>query len=301
VLLILCAAACAAVAAPSALAYGWPLKPFDRQHAVRGYFDDPRISGETDGGLSEAFHFGIDISAPDYTPVYSVAAGRAFVRGNTLRVRFSVGGVTREFSYWHVYPSVYSGDRIRLHQLVGHTVPGYLHVHFSESIGHVYVNPLRAGALRPYSDTTKPVVAAVSFVSGDRGTAENPKTVAGAVDLTTTAYDVPPVAPPAPWSVVRLAPALIRWRILGLGGNAVTQWRTAVDFRWSLLPQPLFNLIYAPGTKQNKANRPGNYVFYLAHGWDSTTLPNGAYGLAVEALDTRGNRGSALAPFVIAN
>jgi len=39
--------------------YPWPLEPFDRPHPVRGYFNDPRISGS-----SRAFHFGIDIAAP---------------------------------------------------------------------------------------------------------------------------------------------------------------------------------------------------------------------------------------------
>src|SRR5512133_1767736 len=39
-------------------AYGWPVKPFDRQHPVRANLDDPRIGHE--GGTS--FHFGIDIS-----------------------------------------------------------------------------------------------------------------------------------------------------------------------------------------------------------------------------------------------
>jgi len=50
--------------------YPWPLKPFDRSHPVRGYFNDPRISG-----TSRAFHFGIDISAPNGTPVYAVRRG----------------------------------------------------------------------------------------------------------------------------------------------------------------------------------------------------------------------------------
>ena len=42
---------------------GWPLKPFDRAHPVRGMFNDPRIAGS-----SRSFHFGIDISAPNGTP-----------------------------------------------------------------------------------------------------------------------------------------------------------------------------------------------------------------------------------------
>jgi hypothetical protein len=47
--------------------YSWPLQPFDRAHPVRAFFNDPRISGAT-----KAFHFGVDISAPNGTPVYAV-------------------------------------------------------------------------------------------------------------------------------------------------------------------------------------------------------------------------------------
>ena len=56
--------------------YPWPVKPFDRQHPVRGNFGDPRTlfntppttDGALTGGGSFQFHFGVDISAPDGTP-----------------------------------------------------------------------------------------------------------------------------------------------------------------------------------------------------------------------------------------
>src|SRR5436305_11823989 len=38
-------------------AYGWPVKPFERQHPLRAFLNDPRIGAR--GG--RAFHFGIDI------------------------------------------------------------------------------------------------------------------------------------------------------------------------------------------------------------------------------------------------
>ena len=94
---------------------------------------------------------------------------------------------------------------------------------------------------------------------------------------------------------------LIRWRILRASGRPATRWRTAIDFRYSLLPNPLFNLIYAPGTRQNRANRPGRYLFYLREGWSSERLPNGAYRLRVGAWDTRGNSAFGTLPFTVAN
>jgi hypothetical protein len=43
-LIVVAAGAFASVAAPgTAAAYGWPIKPFDQQHPVRGFFGDPRI------------------------------------------------------------------------------------------------------------------------------------------------------------------------------------------------------------------------------------------------------------------
>src|SRR5215211_7553364 len=67
------AAALTAAAPATAGSYGWPVRPFDRQHPVRGFFGDPRIAGEDLAHGS--FHFGIDISAPDGTPVYATVSG----------------------------------------------------------------------------------------------------------------------------------------------------------------------------------------------------------------------------------
>ena len=41
------------------MSYGWPVKPFDEQHPVRGFFCDPRIGAKG----SKALHFGVDVSA----------------------------------------------------------------------------------------------------------------------------------------------------------------------------------------------------------------------------------------------
>ena len=57
VLAALCALSCAWSAEASAR-YGWPVRPFDRQHPVRGFFGDPRIEGRV-----RQFHFGVDVSA----------------------------------------------------------------------------------------------------------------------------------------------------------------------------------------------------------------------------------------------
>src|SRR6476659_5780038 len=53
--------------------YARPIKPFRQQHPVRGFFGDPRIAND---GESRQLHFGIDISAPNGTPVYATLSGQ---------------------------------------------------------------------------------------------------------------------------------------------------------------------------------------------------------------------------------
>ena len=73
-------------------AYGWPVKPFGKMHAIRGAFDDPRYHLGSEGALS-AFHFGVDIAVRDGAPVYSVAPGYVRRRGAdvTVDVRAAAG------------------------------------------------------------------------------------------------------------------------------------------------------------------------------------------------------------------
>ena len=59
------------------MSYGWPVEPFDKQHAVRGFFCDPRNPDPA----HESFHFGVDVSAPDGTPVFAVEAGTVHSEG----------------------------------------------------------------------------------------------------------------------------------------------------------------------------------------------------------------------------
>jgi murein DD-endopeptidase MepM/ murein hydrolase activator NlpD len=285
-------AALALLVPAAASAYSWPLRPFYQQHAIRGYFNDPRLSGEETG-----FHFGVDISADDGTPLYAIEGGRARVHGMTVSVFPKRGG--HLLSYWHVLPAVRSNQRVRQHQLIGHIAVGAGHVHLAEYKDGTYVNPLRLGGLAPYIDDTVPQIPRATFYSsGNPISGEN---VPGIVDLTTEAYDPSPLPlPPTEWAQAWLSPAFIRWRIVQ-GQNTVRQWETAVDFRTWLLPFSLFSYVYAPATYQNRPNRPGRYEYYLAHELDTRLFPNGLYVLQVDALDAQENLGQAAFGFSIRN
>ena len=273
--------------------YSWPVKPFDRMHPVRGYFNDPRISGS-----SRAFHFGIDISAKDGAPVYAVEAGAVhFEGGRSLSVVSEES--RRTFGYWHVIPAVKHRQRVKRHQLLGRVEPPWAHVHFAESSRRTgYRNPLRPGALSPWVDSTSPRIAGILFLRG--GKELSPLEVSGAVDVVVEAWDRPPLPVPPPWADMPVTPALLRWRVLR-GRTVVRPWHAPVDFRRGLLPASLFPVVYAPGTRQNKPNRPGRYRFYVAHSWDTRRLRNALYRIEVSASDVSGNRAMASLPFTVAN
>jgi len=259
------AAGVVALCAPSfARGYGWPIKPFDRQHAVRGAFDDPRFG--------RYFHFGVDISAPDGTGVYAVASGTVFRYSDAIAVRQPSG---HEFSYWHVQATVPEHSFVRTGTKIGVIRFGFGHVHFAEFDGRTYVNPLRRGGLSPFRDTTVPVVGPIVVRQED-----------GMVEATVQAYDRPPIRPPAPWQGAIWTPELVRWRLVK-DGVAVVPWTTAVDSR-TFHAANEYTSVFAPGTRQNRPGHPGHYVFWLTHG---ISVTDGTYDLEVRASDTRGNTG----------
>jgi hypothetical protein len=270
--------------------YSWPLQPFDWAHPVRAFFNDPRISGAT-----KAFHFGVDISAPNGTPVYAVAAGQVHLE-DARAVSVAAGDVN--FGYWHVVPVVRHREVVARHQLLGHVESPWLHVHFAERRVGVYRNPLRRAGLTPWTDTTRPTISSVGFLRN--GHVVPPAAVAGAVDVVAEAHDTPPIVVPAPWHGLPVTPALLRWRVLR-HGTVVRRWHAPVDFRTALVPKERFDAIYAPGTRQNHAGKPGVYRFYLAHTWSTGRLPNDDYAIEVEASDLAGNVAAFRLPFTLAN
>jgi peptidase M23-like protein len=269
---------------PSGDAHPWPIKPFDRQHPVRGVFGDPRIGG----GGGKSFHFGVDVSALDGTAVYAVRGGRVSIDGENITV-IEVEG-EREHGYWHVVPAVRDGSRVRRGALLGHISDSWGHVHLAERRGDAYWNPLRNGALTPYEDYGAPVVSRIV-------TSGKPDALTGDVDLVVEAFDHPPLSAPQPaWHGMPVAPALVRWRLVR-NARQVVPWRVVFDFRKSFVPRiggrppsdVNFDELYAPGTRQNHPNEPGLYRIWLARRFDTTAFADGDYRLDVEAADIRGN------------
>jgi peptidase M23-like protein len=254
-------------------AYDWPVRPFERAHPVRGGLNDPR------GGRS--FHFGVDITARDGTPVYAVAPGRARVRGNAV----TVDSGCRSFAYWHVVPLVQSGRWVRRHQRLGRVQRPYAHVHFAEHDGRGYVDPTRPGraGLRPYWDRTRPVIERVARTSGG--------------GLFVQTHDLPAIRSPRPWRRFRVTPARIGWRLITAGGREVR------PFRWAYLghrklADRRYASVFAPGTRENRPGRPGVYRFWLTR---RLAVPAGRYLVRVTVLDRHGNTSRRSVRIVVGN
>lgn len=288
----------AAVLAPSAAAYPWPIKPFDVQHAVRGAFDDPRsLRGSIDPTIDNplSFHDGVDIQAPDGTPVYAIEAGR--ISHPTPSAIAVVG--TRIFGYWHIVPVAWG--YVRRGQLLGYVRPGAGHVHLSEKLNGSYVNPLRSGGLSPYVDDTPPVVRSLVFYRCGTAAEIDAHAVDGCVDVAVDAYDPPALAPHAPWAGAILSPTRITWSgLFGFGSWRPLEFRAqTVDF--TRFSYGSLREVYAPGTRQNQPNWPGDYRYRLARNVDTTMLENGSHTIWVTATDVRGNSDTAGLDFTVAN
>jgi len=299
-------------------AYGWPVKPFDRPHPVRGGFGDPRtlFAGAPtqrtllSGNGSFQFHNGVDISAPDGTAVYPVESGTV----ETVMAQWI--GVTgdngRSFRYWHITPTVHLGQHVDADVTVlGRIIRGCGHVHLSEFDGGIAVNPLASGHLSPYSDKTEPVVESISFRSTSTGDVLMPEFVAGRVELIAGAHDMPNLPVPGAWHGLPIAPALVTWRIQKADtGKVVVPTHVAVDFRRQLPADPDMWRVYARGSYQNMSvfgkhysyMQPGVYLFRLTpRGFDTHTLRHAVYDLIVTVADIRGNQTTSSLRFTVDN
>jgi len=289
--------------AAGAAAYPWPLKPFDKQHPIRGFFGDPRtvylngiLAGGFEGPGSFAFHQGIDIAAPDGTPVYAVANGTAHYLGaSTLNV---VTGRNVTFQYFHVIGVVGEGQHVVVRKTVlGYVEPPFGHVHLTEIDATHVVNPLQQGHLAPYRDKTAPTVRSV-IVRDATGAVQAPLGLCGRVELDVDAFDAQPLPVPGSFRGMPVAPAFVSWELTRLRGGAVAPWHAVADFRTTLPENGSFWSVYAHGTYQNAPrfgpeqydSMPGRYLFLLSPNFDTTSLANGVYVISIVAEDVRGNR-----------
>jgi hypothetical protein len=298
--------------------YGWPVKPFDRQHPVRGSFGDPRSifgGAPTRRGLMTSrcacsYHQGIDISAPDGTPVYPVVSGVVrIVTPDWIEVD-SGGG--QAFQYWHILAAVRVGDRVEARRdVVGHILPASKHVHLTELQDRRAVNPLAPGHIGPYTDTTTPRVDEIAFRSRDTAPDLLPEYVHGSVEIVAAASDSPAMRVPDLWNGLPVSPARLTFHISSVPQDiTVVSETTAIDVSRTLPATSDMWHTYARGTHMNMVQmgahrywyQPGIYLFKLtAQPFDTHRLKDGVYRVTVTASDTAGNHSSASQIFQVHN
>jgi hypothetical protein len=323
---------------------GWPLRPLHRQHPIRGSFLDPRGREYGRGG----YHFGIDISVDDARPdpraprglshvVYAVESGEA---SDVLAApRHHLCGARRvsvgHFDYWHVSPTVVPGQHVEAGEPIGWSCRGEWHVHLAEwtRVGdrRIWVDPLhRGGKVAPYTDTARPVVAALRFF-GPRSArrvpfgvgpfaasaALTPTRLHGLVELRAEIGD-----PQSHWGFIARHP---RWKTLAHPYRVSVTIRSRrtrrvvlgrLSFESDQLPRTPYLVHYAPGTVENEpiaqcaaersASCAGSYWFrpfsrFQRELWDTRSVRNGAYVVTVNAWDIEGNEGSSSVRVVVAN
>jgi len=295
-------------------AYHWPIKPFDRQHPIRGAFGDPRTvnvdqpfgwTGPSEIG-AHSFHNGIDIVGSPGTPVYPVVSGWVVrAKQDEIVVRTDDG---RSFQYYHLSRArAAHGGRF---VVVDRTILGWIrvrygHVHLAEIDHGVIQNPLAPGHLEPYRDRTRPVAGELYVDDGPLPSALDGRAV-GPQDKLAVAADDPQAMPvTGPWAGLPQVPALVEWRLFH--GQTHTAWTVAVDFRETEPIPRDFWQVYGPGTYQNSPafahhlylGTPGRFLFRL-HLHLNRRRP-GLYHLVVRVADVRGNQSTAVWPLLIAS
>lgn len=301
----------------SGQSFGYPVKPFNEEHPIRGNFGDPRMqfSGPPTldtvlhGSGKFLFHQGVDISAPNDTAVYPVVDGTVTVV-DLAKEWVRVDSGRREFEYWHIRPLVRVGQAVQAQQTVlGHITRPAHHVHLTEYENGRVVNPLAPGGLAPYHDSTKPAVRSIALRPTDTGPALLPTFVRGSVEIVVDAADMPTMPVPGAWHGMPTTPALISWSIKRAGGRTVVPERIGVDFRTTVPGTAAFWHVYARGTYQNMTVfgrhysylQRGDYLFKLASQFDTRSLRDGVYDLFVTARDIRGNTDSQSLRFTVHN
>jgi hypothetical protein len=321
--------------------HGWPVRPHDEQHPVRGSFLDPR----PDRQLGGTFHYGVDVAVRDDRPdpdapprrthrVYAIEGGRV-----TAASKPGVRGLVdiAHFRYEHVDARVHVGESVEAGQFVGWTCDGTWHVHLGERAPGAggalkWVNPLRRGGkVRPYVDHATPEVSDIRYYTpavpawGRRtgnvvrlpqaGTRLDKSRLAGIVDVRVRADDPQSFSGwfhDLPWLAAPHHPNRLAVTIVHLGSGEIVERREV--FRSDEFPRIRAEQHYAPGTDQNlpangcmRRHRSlrcnGIYWFrvFPEPYWDTRRFANGRYLLRVRAWDIAGNTAKADSQVTIRN
>ena len=320
---------------------GWPVRPQNRQHPIRGSFLDPRPDPER-GAI---YHEGVDVAVRDDRPERNAPPGRTHrvfaIEGGPVSFaspRGTRGSVRAgHFGYGHIDPVVLTGEIVVPGQHIGWTWDENWHVHLSEFVfttgAPLVVNPLRPGGkLHPFVDRAAPRIREIRFYTpATPDWARRPRTsvarlppagdrldkdrLSGRVDVRVRMSDPQTFIgwfEELPWLAAPHHPFRLAVTIRHVATGRVVRRREV--FRAEKLLGLAAGRHFAPGTEQNlpangcmrlhaSVRCDGIYWFRLfpLRYWDTTRLPDGRYRLEVRAWDVAGNLAESEAVVTIAN
>ena len=189
----------AAVPRRYASSYGWPVKPFDRQHPRARVLRRPAHRGDAEATHS-GFHFGIDIACPNGTPVYATLDG--VVRLESFRTET----VALVGSDGHTRVPVLAHPPGRRERPARERLPHRRRLGAGAMGARAFLRAARrrlrqpaAGRRSPVrsTDATRPSVKQLRASAG--GSVISTRATRGTVELVVEAYDETPIAVPGRW------------------------------------------------------------------------------------------------------
>lgn len=308
---------------------GWPLAPQDTGHGVYGTFLNPTTAWPSGMPFANVgFHRAIDILVNDAKgpqPVFAIEGGRVKEARLTwqttpLKVRVRCGSVgIGHFRYVHIVPGVAMGELVEPGQQIGHTCPGWWHIHLEE-VAHssgerILLNPMRPGGkLGPITDRGRPTISAMRIYPKASENSADARVlplnqVRGVVVPVALAMDSFPLkewpgAPVVPLHVYRAAVELVHD-----DGTPVLSRRL---FQIDHAPGPTWQHYFRPLTRRSApvavcvVRKPSDCTSRLwlrlwEKGWDTSNVPNGWYKLKLTVEDTVGKKQSRELRFRVAN
>jgi hypothetical protein len=192
--------------------------------------------------------------------------------------------------------------------VLGHIIRGCGHVHLTEVDNGRVTDPLLAGHLSPYRDTTKPYVSSIQLRTNDEAVPLMTNFIQGSVQMYAEAYDTPTLPVPTPWTDMPMTPAVISYHVETWNGKVKIPETTVWDTRQTIPSNSTFWAHYARGTFQNMSvfdkhyswGQPGSFVFRLG-ALNTRRLADSVYRLVVTAKDIRDNQSSSSIRFSVHN
>lgn len=205
----------------------YPLLPQNQQHYING------TVGEERGGRNR-FHYGLDMAAPDGTPVYSIEAG-------TLR-KLGASVAIGQYGYTHVVNCPFqTGDWVAANVLIGYIQNGQRHIHLQQSTndlagitgleeqdGTPWINPI--AHLNPVDNVAPDIDEARLYRQGNNNGAHitNDLTLFGQIDVRVNVEDAR-INADGTSNGFGVAPYIINYEVLDLT-NTVLQTYPGLSF-----------------------------------------------------------------------